>query len=1440
MSINYQALQQDPQEAARKAVHRLMRYSEQVHFIYELLQNADDAGKHGDNEKAVQMGFILHADELVVWNDGRCFDERDIRGVCAIGQSSKDLTQIGAFGIGFKSIYVFTDLPEIYSGPARFCIENYLEPKELNDVPPGLKQWVDAGKTVLRLPFKQRLRDSSLPNLKHRLGNIDLRALLFLRRLRAVEWQDGEAGTGIYLSEKNPFPNIPDAERVTLSATIQGKELVKEEWIVLNKRVTPPSLIVEKLMDEAEDEDAKERVARSADQPQPIDVAFRVVSETVTPTEDCVFFAYLPTQKETHLKFLFQARYVTTPGRDNIETDSAWNKWLVSETANFLPSVLVQFRDAGMLTPSFLDLLPVANDGVPDFLTELPNALNVPLKEHALIPTDSGGHGLAKQVFYPASEELRGLLSAADLVELTGVDGAVWLHPDIRDTKASQRRFQVVKTAGVVEIGASKLVTWLAKKGVDWLRCKDDAWMLACYRYLTAQAAEKDRVRKLALVRLESGDHVCPQERPAFLPPENEMERSELAPFLRQLPVVKASLLSGEGRAAVEAFLRDLGVKPLRPEEFILNWLLPQYPEVASVAVDLNLQHIRYLLGAIDRVPAGEKRKVCEAISITPLLQARKQSSGTAIALVAPNRAYLPCLFTGNDDLEVFFAATPEAYFVLSGYKLATDEIKKWREFLLEIKCSELPRRLPKPNAGYNTEDWLIHGLEAAFAGLAGLDCSLSQKTAEATWRLLVRLLPGPEWDRKRHLQGRREIYGPRGGHHGSQSFDAAFVEQLKQNSWLPGQDGKLHKPSELFADKADNRQLLGDSVAYVTNSVLLDTEPAQWLANTLNLNLAPNEEHVLHHLRLLSGKVVAPETPSTIYAFLARQSVQVRDVFQRERLIFTTSPCPLWYSSGAVFWEDESAVFGEQRGYLSSQYPESLKPFFSSVGVAERASSRDYLRAIQEISLAETVTEETQERVHILYRRVTAALQETKAQSALPAWRARLSQDPFFGMWSEMQTGKHWLGRKGDSVAFSKPDELVWRDNDYFLQLFTGQVAVWMFDDLIELAKHLGIEPCSTAQPAFSSVGEQLPLDEWTERLRSATPEIRKFLDSPKWRGQRRASASLEMLPQLEVRLVEEAKVSFTLKGAVLAEPEPRSSYLDANANRVWIALKAEEPEYPELIGEALQDFFGTLELREFVKDLLSVDPTARARILVRWRKRGLRLTTDQPQSDKSDAQHQKPEAATKAETESPSSQANEVVHENRPQEKVQPRLSEEPKAERQAKSDETTNQSKDARDDTPTATPTESRQKQGRYRTYVGKDEPQECSSDSEAAQDHRDDLNRAGVKRVMEYEKEKAGRFPEEMSHTHPGYDVESKNQAGHIECYIEVKSCPSDWDGKGVALTKTQFEKANEFGERFWLYVVERAEREEFNIVRIQNPAHLVNQFFYDDGWRETGE
>lgn len=97
------------------------------------------------------------------------------------------------------------------------------------------------------------------------------------------------------------------------------------------------------------------------------------------------------------------------------------------------------------------------------------------------------------------------------------------------------------------------------------------------------------------------------------------------------------------------------------------------------------------------------------------------------------------------------------------------------------------------------------------------------------------------------------------------------------------------------------------------------------------------------------------------------------------------------------------------------------------------------------------------------------------------------------------------------------------------------------------------------------------------------------------------------------------------------------------------------------------------------------------------------------------------------------------------------------------------------------------------------------------------------------ILEFERRDGGN-PTEMPHTNPGYDVESRNHTADVERFIEVKSCPGDWDRHGVALTKTQFEMAVEKGNKFWLYVVERAEADDFKIIRIQNPGRLVNQFF----------
>ncbi len=102
-------------------------YSDRTHFIFELIQNAEDAG-------ATELSFTVFPDRLEVRHDGRPFTEADVRGLCGVAQSSKsgDLTQIGRFGIGFKSVYAYTRNPRVYSGAERFRIESFVRPFALD------------------------------------------------------------------------------------------------------------------------------------------------------------------------------------------------------------------------------------------------------------------------------------------------------------------------------------------------------------------------------------------------------------------------------------------------------------------------------------------------------------------------------------------------------------------------------------------------------------------------------------------------------------------------------------------------------------------------------------------------------------------------------------------------------------------------------------------------------------------------------------------------------------------------------------------------------------------------------------------------------------------------------------------------------------------------------------------------------------------------------------------------------------------------------------------------------------------------------------------------------------------------------------------------------------------------------------------------------------
>ena len=80
-------------------------YPDPAHFIYELLQNAEDM-------EATEVTFKLFSDKLIFEHNGtkRDFDLDDIDAITNKGKSPKanDPTQIGKFGMGFKACLLYT------------------------------------------------------------------------------------------------------------------------------------------------------------------------------------------------------------------------------------------------------------------------------------------------------------------------------------------------------------------------------------------------------------------------------------------------------------------------------------------------------------------------------------------------------------------------------------------------------------------------------------------------------------------------------------------------------------------------------------------------------------------------------------------------------------------------------------------------------------------------------------------------------------------------------------------------------------------------------------------------------------------------------------------------------------------------------------------------------------------------------------------------------------------------------------------------------------------------------------------------------------------------------------------------------------------------------------------------------------------------------------
>ena len=751
-------------------------YGDRSHFIYELLQNAEDAlsrrrEQTPDAQFPRDVTFRLFRDYLEVEHYGQPFNGDDVRGICDIlrGTKAERLDQIGTFGIGFKSVYAITNAPEIHSGDERFVIEKFIRPKEVS---PRLPDNDD--RTLFHFPFDHvSFKPEDVFRLiETKLKSLGARSLLFLSEVKAIVWQIEDAERGCYMRETHHSRDGGSLVQIIGEST--GQLDTEEEWLVEQRDVQHPT--------------------RS--ESLPVKVAFGIENQTdgksIRQLPRSPLTVYFPTARETGLSFLVHGPFASTPARDNIESDSKWNGLLLSELASLVADSLETCKNRGYLDSSFLSLLPIDEETFPTDSPFRPiyDAVLAALTGRSLIPSVSGTHAPATSLVLGRSKELRDLLPSTLLAELMGAEAASldWVDAAVTENRHPKLWRYLRDKCGVQVVDAE---TFARRLTPDFLDARDDAWIVQFYSFLAGQEAlwrakgpyrysPEGPLRNKAIIRCEDGRQRSPFDafgRPVvFLPIDSPYD----------YPIVRRSVY--QDRNAAE-FLRRLGL--VSPDQCarVINTILPLYKTDQDVRHADHEKHLETIRDAMRLTESPLYTQMKRSLKSTSWVLARNAEHGWQVYL-SPTDLFVP-----SPNLQTFFEGNEDAWFLAE-----TKQDIDWRALGVRTKpiinCSGLNVAPYQYVTLASHHGWHMRGRggfdpDTSIDGLEHALDTINRQKAAYIWNdllpPLIRFLHG------RYQTATHKNYDNAINH----EDDSELCKTLKAEAWIPVGDDKFKRPKD-------------------------------------------------------------------------------------------------------------------------------------------------------------------------------------------------------------------------------------------------------------------------------------------------------------------------------------------------------------------------------------------------------------------------------------------------------------------------------------------------------------------------------------------------------------------------------------------------------------------------------------------------------------------
>ncbi|KAF7834061.1 ATP/DNA-binding protein [Senna tora] len=407
-------------------------YAKDVHFLMELIQNAED--NQYDEGVDPSLEFIITSKDitatgapatLLILNNEKGFSSKNIDSICSVGRSTKKGNRrsgyIGEKGIGFKSVFLITATPYIFSNgyqirfneePCPHCGLGYIVPEWVDENPTlhdiqqicGVRDSDSLPTTTIVLPLK---KDKVKP-VKHQLSTIHPEVLLFLSKIRRLA-----------VREVNEDPRLNSVSAVSISSEtdLKTRKNMNAESYTLHLSAEENGGSDEECMYHMWKQRFPVRPENRVDRRMDVEewvitLAFPNQERLNRGRSSPGIYAFLPTEMVTDFPFIIQADFVLASSRESILLDDKWNQGILncvpSAFMDAFKSVVIAMEDAPVSSlPRFFKFLPVKSSSY-EVLNGVRETIRAKLVEENIVPIET----YTKQKHFKKPGEVSRLLPA--------------------------------------------------------------------------------------------------------------------------------------------------------------------------------------------------------------------------------------------------------------------------------------------------------------------------------------------------------------------------------------------------------------------------------------------------------------------------------------------------------------------------------------------------------------------------------------------------------------------------------------------------------------------------------------------------------------------------------------------------------------------------------------------------------------------------------------------------------------------------------------------------------------------------------------------------------------------------------------------------------------------------------------------------------------------